>query len=211
MSIKEPLQGGDQGTPETGATDAPQPSFGWDSHLEALLSDWQTRAWAAQMAHYRVASRLRKYNLWLGLPVVVFTTAVGTSLFATLNQDRLGTWLRVIVGCISVLAAVLAGIQTFLSFAKRADQHAVAADWYASIKRKIEQQANTPRKGRSDPKKFLDEIRKEMNTVGSQFPEIGERAWSQIAAEFGLPHAGAGPGEAAAAPAHGYSPKHADR
>ena len=211
MSIKEPLQSGEQGTSETAATDPAQPSFGWDSHLEGLLKDWQTRAWAAQTAHYRVASRLRRYNLLLGIPVVVFTTAVGTSLFATLNQKTLPGWLRVTVGSISVLAAILAAIQTFLSFAKRADQHAVAADWYASIKRKIEQQANTPRKGRSDPKKFLDEVRKEMNTVGSQFPEIGERAWSQIAKEFGLPHAGAGPGEAAAGPARGYSPKHADR
>jgi hypothetical protein len=211
MSIKEPLQSGDEGISEAGATDPAQPSFGWDSHLEGLLSDWQTRAWAAQIAHYRVASRLRTYNLWLGLPVVVFTTAVGTSLFATLNQDRLGTWLRVIVGCISVLAAILAGIQTFLNFAKRADQHAVAADWYASIRRKIEQQANTPRKGRSDPKKFLDEIRKEMNTVGSQFPEIGERAWAQVTAEVGLPYPGVGPGGAATDPAHAYSPKHAGR
>ncbi len=76
------------------------------------------RAWAAQIAHYRVASRLRKYNLMLGLPVVIFTTVVGTSLFATLSQDELPWGLRVGLGCVSVVAAILAGIQTFLNFAK---------------------------------------------------------------------------------------------
>jgi hypothetical protein len=211
MSIKEPMQSEDQETSETDATDPTQPSFGWNSHLEELLSDWQNRAWAAQLAHYRVASRLRTRNLWLGLPVVVLTTAVGTSLFATLSQKQVDTWIRVVVGCVSVLAAVLAGIQTFLNFAKRADEHAVAADWYSSIRRKIEQQANTPRKGRSDPKKFLDEIRKEMNAVGSRSPEIGDRAWSQVAKEFGLPHAGVGPAGTVTDPAERYSPKHAGR
>ncbi len=209
MSLKEPLKSGD--VEPSGAIDPAQPSFAWDSHLEGLLSDWQTRAWAAQIAHYRVASRLRGYNNWLGLPVVIFTTAVGTSLFATLNQDDLGMWLRVTVGCISVVAAILAGIQTFLSFGKRADQHAVAADWYASIRRKIEQQANTPRKGRSDPRKFLDEIRKDMNTVGSQFPEIGERMWAQVAEDVGLDYPGVGPGAAPHDQAHRYAPKHAGR
>ena len=209
MSLKEPLKSED--VEPSGTTDPARPSFGWDSHLEGLLSDWHTRAWAAQIAHYRVASRLRGYNVWLGLPVVIFTTAVGTSLFATLNQPDLEMWLRITVGCISVVAAILAGIQTFLSFAKRADQHAVAADWYASIRRKIEQQANTPRKGRSDPKKFLDEIRKDMNTVGSQFPEIGERMWAQVVGDVGLDYPGVGPGAAPHDQAHRYAPKHAGR
>jgi len=118
MSIKEPMQSGDQETSETDATDPTQPSFGWNSHLEELLSDWQNRAWAAQLAHYRVASRLRTRNLWLGLPVVVLTTAVA---------------------------------------------------------------------------------------------EIGDRAWSQVAEEFGLPHAGVGPAGTVTDPAEGYSPKHAGR
>ena len=209
MSLKEP-QSREGETSETGTTGPTPPSFGWDSHLEGLLSDWQSRAWAAQIAHYRVASRLRQYNVWLGLPVVIFTTAVGTSLFATLSEKQLAMWLRITVGAISLMAAILAGIQTFLSFAKRADQHAVAADWYASIRRKIEQQANTPRKGRSDPRKFLDEVRKDMNTVGSQFPEIGESMWSQVAEEVGLHYPGTGPA-ATGEPTHRYAPKHAGR
>ena len=77
--------------------------------------------WAAQIGHYRIASRLRTNNLLLGLPVVILTTAVGTSLFATLNQDDVAQGLRIIVGIISVLAAIFAGIQTFMNFAQRAE------------------------------------------------------------------------------------------
>ncbi len=210
MSIKEPLKDEDTEPSVSGATGPPQPSFKWDRDLERLLEEWRTRAWAAQIGHYRIASRLRTYNLWLGLPVVILTTAVGTSLFATLNQDDLAMWLRIIVGAISVLAAIFAGIQTFMNFAQRADQHVVAADWYASIRRKIEQQLNTPRNGRSDPKRFVDEVRADMNNVGSQSPEIGDKVWTQVAEEFGLTSSGAGPGRMADH-AGSYTPKHAGR
>jgi hypothetical protein len=186
MSVKEPLEGEAAAESAIEVPDAEHGSFGWTRQVERVLDDWRTRAWAAQIAHYRVASRLRSSNVWLGLPVVIFTTAIGTSLFATLNEERLRMWLRLVVGGISVMAAILAGIQTFLNFAQRADQHVLAADWYASIRRRIDQQLATPRNGRGDPKKFLDEVRKDMNNVGSQSPEIGERAWTQVAAEFGL-------------------------
>ena len=190
MSVQDPPKVGDGAEPETGASDAQPASFVWGRSLERLLDEWRQRAWAAQIAHYRDASRLRAYNVWLGLPVVVFTTVVGTSLFATVNEANLDRWLRIVVGGIAVVAAVLAGVQTFFNFAQRADQHVVAADWYASIRRKIEQQLGTPREGRGDPKKFTDEVRKDMNSVGSQFPEIGEHVWTQVALEFGLEQPG---------------------
>ena len=161
-------------------------SFAWDTKLERVLEEWRLRAWAGQIAHYRVSSHLRRYNVWLGLPVVILTTAVGTSLFATLNQADVPVELRILVGAISLAAAVLAGAQTFFSFAQRADRHVIAADWYASIRRKIEQLQATPRGFRDSPKAFLDQIRKEMNSVGSQSPEIGEETWSQVSASFGL-------------------------
>jgi hypothetical protein len=86
------------------------------------------RAWAASLAHYRRASQLQRSNVRLGLPVVVLSAVVGTSLFATLGEERLPMALRIIVGTVSVAAAVLAAVQTFFGFAQRGDQHVLAAD-----------------------------------------------------------------------------------
>jgi hypothetical protein len=183
---------------EEGTDVLEQGSFGWDGKLERVLDDWRLRAWAGQIAHFKVASRLRRYNVLLGLPVVILTTAVGTSIFATLNEGAPSEGVRIFVGGISLAAAVLAGAQTFFSFAQRADQHVIAADWYASIRRKIEQQLATPRKARGNPKEFLDQARKEMAQVGSQFPEIGERTWTEIAGAFGLQEPPAGIGSSPA-------------
>jgi hypothetical protein len=156
----------------------------WTEELEGVLDDWRRRAWAAQTAHYRRATSLRRRHVWLGVPVVILTTMVGTSLFATLSKEEVDPGLRVAVATVSVGAAVLAAVQTFFAFAQRADRHVLAADWYAAIRRRIEQMLALPREARDDPRKTLDALRKELNTVGSQFPEIGERYWLRAATEF---------------------------
>jgi hypothetical protein len=56
----------------------------WDAHTEGLLSDWHSRSAAAAKAHYAMANRCRRCNVLLGVPVVVFSTVVGTSLFRLL-------------------------------------------------------------------------------------------------------------------------------
>src|SRR3954465_14441285 len=99
----------------------------WNNATDALLQDWHNRAAAAQHAHYMLAHRLRRRNLGLGIPAVVFSTVVGTSLFASLTQEHVNISVRIIIGCVSVLAAVAAALQTFLRFAERAAQHVTAA------------------------------------------------------------------------------------
>jgi hypothetical protein len=158
----------------------------WTSELEDVLEQWHRRAWAAQVAHYKVASVLRRRNLALGVPVVILTTAVGTSLFATLNHANLALGLRITVGAVSIAAAILAAVQNFFGFAQLADKHVLAADWYSAIRRRIEQLQAVNPEWRGDPVKTIDGLRKEMNTVGSQFPEIGQDLWTKVAGSFGV-------------------------
>jgi hypothetical protein len=158
----------------------------WDDGLERVLDHWHRRVWAASIAHYRKASRLRRANVWVGLPVVVLSAVVGTSLFATLNEERLPFTLRVVVGAVSVGAAVLSAVQTFLAYGQQAEKHGVAGDWYAAIRRDIEEVRDFPRGKRGDARTVLRDIRRDMNKVGSQFPAIGEKEWARTAAEFGV-------------------------
>ena len=162
------------------------PPVRWDDRLEKVLDEWHRRVWASQLAHYRRATKLRRANIFLGLPVTTLTAVVGTSLFATLNEQQLPTALRITVGSISVAASVLSAIQTFFGFAQRADKHVLAADWYAALRRRIEEIRAMPKQARGDARKVLDDIRREMNTVSSTFPQIGEPDWRQAAAEFGI-------------------------
>jgi hypothetical protein len=158
----------------------------WDECADALLKDWRQRTAAAAEAHYKLASGLRRKNLMLGVPVVIFSSCVGTSLFATLADPEAGIppAFKITVGSISVAAAILAALQTFLRFGERAEKHVVAADWYAAVRRDIDQLLALSTKERGTPKSCFDRIRKQMSKVGQHSPEIGDRLWKVMAARY---------------------------
>jgi hypothetical protein len=153
----------------------------WTPKVRRLLEDWRKRADDASKTHYAQASRLSALNLILGIPVVVLTTFVGTSVFATL-QDPVNTGMRIVVGVVSVAAAVLASLQTFLSFAERAEKHRQAAERWAAMRREItEILALHPSylATRGDPKNYLDDLRKRMDEIAAESPEMSGRRWKR--------------------------------
>jgi hypothetical protein len=54
---------------------------------EELLRDWFRRLRESQFAHYESGKSYEHYNYRLGIPVVVLSTIVGTSVFASLGKS----------------------------------------------------------------------------------------------------------------------------
>src|SRR6266496_4114384 len=155
----------------------------WADQVEQLLRDWRQRVYAAQTAHYASADRFRLLNYLVGIPAVVFSSVVGTAIFAGLEKNSPKAPL---VAFASILAAVLAGLQTFLRFSERAAEHATAADWYSAIRRDIEETLHLPVEARGRAKDCLDRFRKEMNRVTQDAPELSARQWKRAAKRFGV-------------------------
>ena len=64
-----------------------------------LLMSWRRRLRETQFSHYESGKPLSHAIYWLGIPVVVLSTFVGTSVFATLQkQEQVDIRLRVLVG-----------------------------------------------------------------------------------------------------------------
>ena len=116
------------------------------------------------------------------MPAVVFASIVGTAIFAGLTK---GTTRRLAVASVSILAAVLAALQTFLRFSERAAQHATAGDWYSAIRR-ISSRSTPSCRVRGKAKDCLDTVRKEMNRVAQDAPELSVRLWKREAKRFGV-------------------------
>src|SRR5262245_64007629 len=74
----------------------------WTPRVLALLREWNDRAGATAETHYAIAARLGRLNVRLGIPVVVLTTFVGTSVFATLER-HVDLSLKILIGTVSVL------------------------------------------------------------------------------------------------------------
>src|SRR6185295_11642507 len=92
----------------------------WTPELEQLLSTWHRRMDACQHAYYLEAERYKRWHFWLGIPAVIFSTVVGTAVFATLENQSVGISARVVIALVSIAAAVLAGLQTFLRLSETA-------------------------------------------------------------------------------------------
>ncbi len=148
----------------------------WDQRTRELLEEWHLRATAAQFGHQTRSATTRTLYLLLGVPVVALTTLVGTSVFATFNETP-SQRAKLIVGSVSILAAVLAAIQTFLSYGQLTERHRTAAARYASCRRSIEVAL-----ARHDAS-AVDRIRLEMDKVGAASPQIGDRVWRSSLAQ----------------------------
>ena len=157
----------------------------WTPEMEELLNDWHRRAYAAQCAYYQLAERFRKLHYKLGIGTVILTSGAGATIFVEKEKVlELAPYLQWGAGVVSLLAAVLAGLQTFLRPGQAATEHGFAGDWYAAIRREIEQLQALPEGMRGEPKACLDSLRKEMNKASQKSPELGETHWQRAARRF---------------------------
>ena len=150
----------------------------WSKPVLERLRDWQRRATAAAEVHFQTAEALSRWNLYLGIPVVVFSAIVGTSVFATLTHD-VPVEVRIAAGTVSVITAVLASVQTFLRFGARAEQHRVAAERWSAIRREIEKALALSAAQAGDPKQLLDDVQARMDEAAEKAPPMPDRRWKQ--------------------------------
>jgi hypothetical protein len=167
----------------------PKPSphkAAWDDEVEELIRSWHRRVAAAEAGHRVMADRMRRRYLMLGVPVVILTTIVGTSVFASIQDARVATWIRVVVGSVSILAAVISSLQTFLRYGMRAEGHRVAAIRYETLRRDMAAVLAIPRASRTEPIRQLDSVRSRMDRYAKESPTIGEREWNRLERRFHL-------------------------
>jgi hypothetical protein len=146
--------------------------------LEQLLSDWHRRARESQFAHYEAVKPLARANTSFGIVVVVLSSFVGTSLFATLESQATPSF-RLVIGFISVLAAVLSSLQTFLRYAERAEKHRASGARFGSLRREIELLQAT---GAPYDQGRIENIREKLDSISSESPEISENVWKKTEA-----------------------------
>lgn len=126
-----------------------------------------------QISHLRAAARYSQLHQVLGLAVTVISVIVGTSVFSTLSSNK-NPWLLGMVGAISVIAAVLSGIQTFLNLGQLADQHRSAANKLGQLRRRMEELLNasgTP----ADLDSLVKAIREDWDRLEDEAPTVPQR------------------------------------
>lgn len=102
---------------------------------EQLLSGWLLHSHKSRDRHELASRTYAKGQYALGIPALIVSTIVGTSVFSALASKVVpALW----VGLLSIAAAVLTAVQTFMDFGGRSDKHRVVAVKYKAVIRSLE-------------------------------------------------------------------------
>ncbi|NHF58038.1 DUF4231 domain-containing protein [Flavobacteriaceae bacterium TP-CH-4] len=145
-----------------------------------LLQKWQYAIRICHKAHIRSAAHMNRRHRVLGIVVVILSTIVGTSVFATLDSSP-KTWVKILVGFLSVAAAVFAGLQTFLNYSEKEEMHRVASQKYGALRREIEEFLVLPKGMNDNPEDFLINIRSRWDAIDNDSPSLSQKLYDKIA------------------------------
>lgn len=156
-----------------------------------LIEQWRFRNHRVQLAHYECARRFERFHLWLGLPAIVLSTFVGTAVFSSLEKSA-DIRLQIGVGLLSVVAAVLTGLQTFLRHAELAEKHRLAGARFANLKHRIELLMTLP--AEADMHSQLVILEETWAKLREESPSLSSGVWRRIERQvkFGRPLYGVG-------------------
>ncbi|WP_414683005.1 SLATT domain-containing protein [Longimicrobium sp.] len=154
---------------------ASQSAADWEA-ADEILGKWRDTIGQIQNAHYRSAIYVQRLNYALGIPALVISTAVGSTIFATISDDASNA-VKIVLGLLSLAAAVLAGLQTWLGYKETAARHHIGGVRYGALLRLIDQTRSFPFERREDAKAFLDLVRGEWDSLQKELPMISQHVW----------------------------------
>jgi len=149
-----------------------------ESSHEILITDWFRRSRESQFVHYACGNFFSRLNYFLGVPTICLTGVVSTAIFSTLENEVVGS-AKIVVGFVSVLATILASLQTFLGFSERAEKHRVTAARYAAVRRQLEFIKSFSDGDGEELRKKMEMVKQEMDGLAKSSPEVPERIWKK--------------------------------
>ncbi|QFG53332.1 SLATT domain-containing protein [Chryseobacterium sp.] len=85
--------------------------------------------------HFNAADRKHNYNLCLGIPNLILNIISGSILFYVLT-DGIDSWIKYIPLILTLIIAILGGIQTFNNYEKKIEGHKRVGNKYLAIMKK---------------------------------------------------------------------------
>jgi hypothetical protein len=149
------------------------------ANREELLRGWLLHAHKGRDRHDLAARRNDTYRYWLGVPNFILSAVVGTSVFASLNT-QVDTSLKIVLGLVSIISAILASLQTFYNFAGLAESHRVAGVKYKAIIRELEQILTQPLKQLPEKADYLNDLRKRLDDLELEAPVVPEGIYRRV-------------------------------
>jgi hypothetical protein len=138
-----------------------------------MADTYRVHAIGKESGHELSAELFERKNRWLGVPATVISAVVGSSIFASLASEKTSIVLMVVTGSLSICAAVLSALQTFLRYSETAQNHKTAAGSYGTLRRKIDLFMLSANSGEFS----ISDAREELRAIISTLGDLEEKAY----------------------------------
>lgn len=149
-------------------------------NVRTLLKHWRLNCRRSRIANYLAANAFSRKHAGLGIFAVSLSAVVGTSVFASLGKQVM-PMLQITIGGMSVLAGVLAALQTFLKYGDRSSAHRLVGARYGALVREIDSLLSQSRAVSPD---VLEQIRAKMDSLAEEAPVLPEYLWRRSLREI---------------------------
>jgi hypothetical protein len=137
--------------------------------------------WARALS--KETDRLRHRGRLLGYLVTVMTTVTGAAIFTQLNENP-STTAKLIFGVVSLLAAVLSGLNTFGAFADRATKAQISSAGFGSVYGTMLDASDRIRRGKQVSQGELRSMYERFEELNKERPSIPNRVMKQAEEEI---------------------------
>jgi hypothetical protein len=136
-------------------------------------------------AHYILAVKNKNNHTWLGMFVTLFSSIVGTAIFASITNQSANLVIQIVTGFLSVMSAVLSAFLTFFRFSEISQQHKSAASAYESIRHSLDifllaNSGTDNSELKQTALKELEEISMKLDKIADIAPTVPNKVWNQV-------------------------------
>lgn len=159
---------------ELAAHSTPHSTNMWTHHHDRLLKHWHKESKRYQKLHYYASDYYRRWDNYIGIPKIIISTVVGTSMFATVNTAP-NTMTQVAQASVVIFSAILSAIHQKLNYGSLSERHSQASSCYATVCMSIEKELSVKYKHRTHVDAVLSSLYSELDHLNKICPQFRMR------------------------------------
>ncbi len=149
-----------------------------------LLRGWLLHAHKGRDRHDLAARRCDQQRYLLGIPATIISAIVGTSVFAAIQQTSSSAFTQFLIGSLAIIAAILAGLQSFLDLGARAERHRIAGVKYKAVIRRLEQLGIGTITSMGLDAPVLTEVRQSLDALEEEMPVVSPGIYDLVETKY---------------------------
>lgn len=146
----------------------------WSEITEELLTNWKDQCSARHILHTKCRSDFSNKDKLLAVPSIVLSGLAGTTLIGTTIGSTQNLYLEIVLGCFSIISAILAAIQKTQNYSILVKDNSDTASAYIELVHTIDSELVMPRASRSNCEAFVKTTRMSYDIILNGAPSIPE-------------------------------------